>query len=158
MTVPGCWATTGCRWHWEWPGGVMPLRDPACCGVVLMTPLLDEPRVDTRSCWDWMLSVVREAVWMVSTSLQPGLVEGTVWRMTRGGEAWVEESPLVRNRGQRQVCRVTGPPPWAPDVRTMGTEPGIFIVLREIEEHGVIKQERFSSSMRRRKDYMAALD
>lgn len=83
-----------------------PLRLEA---VELMTPggevqegddeTAEEARPVTRSCCGrpscrLLAPPVREAVWMVSTSLQPAVADGTVWRMTRGGE-WLE-SPLAR--------------------------------------------------------------
>lgn len=59
-----------------------------------------EPRLVTRSCCGrpscrLLAPPAKEAVWMVSTSLPPAVVEGTVWRITRGGEQWLE-SPLAR--------------------------------------------------------------
>lgn len=62
--------------------------------------MAEEPRLVTRSCCGRPSCrlpepPVREAVWMVSTSFPPAVVEGTVWRITRGGEEWLE-SPLAR--------------------------------------------------------------
>lgn len=61
---------------------------------------VEEPRLVTRSCCGrpscrLLAPPAKEAVWMVITSLPPAVVEGTVWRMTRGGEQWLE-SPLAR--------------------------------------------------------------
>lgn len=60
----------------------------------------EEPRLVTRSCCGrpscrLLDPPAKEAVWMVSTSLPPAVVEGMVWRITRGGEEWLE-SPLAR--------------------------------------------------------------
>lgn len=60
----------------------------------------EEPRPATRSCCGrpscrLLAPPASEAVWMVSTSLPPAVVEGMVWRITRGGEEWLE-SPLAR--------------------------------------------------------------
>lgn len=60
----------------------------------------EEPRPVTKSCCGrpscrLLAPPAKEAVWMVSTSLPPAAVEGTVWRITWGGEEWLE-SPLAR--------------------------------------------------------------
>lgn len=89
--------------------------------------MVEEPRLVTRSCCGRPSCrpappPARDAVWMVSTSLPPAAAEGTVWRMTRGGEEWLE-SPLDRT--------VRGTDWREPEeVRTIGNDTGLLMVLR----------------------------
>lgn len=55
------------------------------------------------------------------------MVEGMVWRMTRGGEQWLV-SPLARTVVRGTDCRHPG------DVRTTGRDAGAVMVLRTHEE------------------------
>lgn len=85
------------------------------------------PKLVNRSCCGrssckLLTPPARDAAWMVSTSFPPAAVEGTVWRMTRGGEESLE-SPLARTVVRGTDSREPE------DVSTMGTDTGVLMDL-----------------------------